>query len=372
MRRVYNTGTLCHFPAMPHSPVRVLHIVNSLGLGGTEKTVQLLVAHLDRRRFQPAVFCPMDGPRAAQIRELGVKTHIHNDLLAVLQRVEPAIVHIHRAGWPEPHTLRTIRLAGVPVVVETNVFGRHDPSSSARVIDHTLFVSHFSLDRFALERGVRVDPRRHSVLYNPVDTDALVAASPAERDFTTPAAARISRADPGKWSQLALNFVPEVVRAVPDFRYHIVGAIPEAVDFARDNNLSNHMTFHGPLVSDADIAGFLAPVSLLAHANDTGETFGLVIAEAMACGLPVVTHPCPGPRDNAQLELVEHGVTGLVAFDAAEYSQAVIHLLTHPAEARRMGRAGRDKAIALFRAQAVTARLETLYLELLARKGIRS
>nr|WP_285906323.1 glycosyltransferase [Pseudodesulfovibrio sp. SB368] len=357
---------------MPHSPVRVLHIVNSLGLGGTEKTMQLLVAHLDRSRFQPAVFCPQDGPRAEQIRKLGVKTHIDSDLLTVLQRLKPAIVHIHRAGWPETHTLRTLRLARVPVVVETNVFGRHDPSASARVIDHTLFVSRFCLDRFSQETGIRVNPRRHSVLCNPVDTDTLAAASPPERDFSTPSAARISRADPGKWSRLALDFVPEVVRAVPDFRYHIVGGIPEAVDFARDNNLAQHMIFHPPLASDVDIAAFLAPVSLLAHANDTGESFGLVIAEAMACGLPVVTHPCPGSRDNAQLELVEHGVTGLVARDAAEYAQAVIHLLTHPAEARRMGRAGRDKAAALFRAQTVTARLEALYLELLARKGIQS
>jgi glycosyltransferase involved in cell wall biosynthesis len=130
------------------------------------------------------------------------------------------------------------------------------------------------------------------------------------------------------------------------------------------------MIFHDALATDEDIAAFLGPASLLAHANDTGESFGMVIAEAMACGLPVVTHPCPGSRDNAQLELVEHGITGLVARDAGEYAEAVVFLLTHPAEARAMGRAGRDKAAALYRAQTVAARLETVYQEIITRKGI--
>ncbi len=84
----------------------------------------------------------------------------------------------------------------------------------------------------------------------------------------------------------------------------------------------------------------------------------------MAAGLPVVTHPCPGLRDNAQLELVEHGVTGLVADTVEDYAQAVLHLLRHPETARRMGEAGRRKAAALFDADAQARALEALYDEL--------
>jgi len=108
----------------------------------------------------------------------------------------------------------------------------------------------------------------------------------------------------------------------------------------------------------------------LAHANDTGESFGLVIAEAMACGLPVVTHPCEGLKDNAQLELVDQGVTGLIATSAEEYAGAVKFLFTHPEKARRMGQAGQEKAARLFRAQTVTKQLENIYLDLLKEKGI--
>jgi len=355
---------------MLESPVRVLHVAKFLGLGGTEKVMQLFVTHLDRHRFLPAVYSTEDGERATQIRESGVETHIGDDLFAVLKRFRPQVVHLHRAGWPEPSLLRPIIRAGTPVVVETNVFGRPDPSPQARIIDRTLFVSRFCLERFERETGITATPPRYSFLYNPVDTDFLAAAARPARDFSLPVIGRLSRPDPRKWSWLALDILPLLARDVPGFRCRIVGTIPEAREFVRQNGLESCVDFLDPLRTDAEIAAFLDGVSLLAHANDSGESFGLAIAEAMACGLPVVTHPAVGDRDNAQLELVEHGVTGLVAASAEDYAAAVKYLLTHPDEAQRMGRAGQTKAVRLFRAQTVTRQLEQIYLELLETKGI--
>ena len=357
---------------MSQPPVRVLHTAPSLGLGGTEKVMQLFVANLDKTRFLPAVYCPQDGERAAQIRDLGIETHIGWNLLAAIETFRPHIVHVHRAGWPDPDTLKPLKQADVPVVVETNVFGRHDPTPLAGIIDRTLFVSRFCLDRFAIEYGIRAEPPRYSFLYNPVDTDFYAAAARTDRDFSRPVIGRISRPDPGKWSGLALDILPILARDVPDFRCHVIGAIPETHAFVREHGLEQAVIFHDPVQTDAEIAAFLDNVSLLAHANDTGESFGLVIAEAMACGLPVITHPAAGFRDNAQLELVENGVTGLFASTAEEYANAVKFLFAHPDEARRMGDAGREKAARLYRARTVTAQLETIYTELLRSKGITS
>ncbi|MCM0753679.1 glycosyltransferase family 4 protein [Desulfovibrio aminophilus] len=350
-------------------PIRVLQVAKSLGLGGTEKVMQLFAAHLDRRDFQAAVHSPRDGPRGPLLRAAGIPTHVGTDLLKTLQAWKPDVVHLHRAGWPEPGLLRPLAVARVPVVVETNVFGRHDPSPSARILDRTLFVSRFCAERFAAHTGIPAQPPRYGVLYNPVDTDFFARACPP-RDLTAPAVGRLSRPDPGKWSRLALDFLPPAAAALPGLRYRIVGGIPEAEKFVRAHGLEANAEFLPPLATDEELAGFFNSVSLLTHANDTGESFGLAIAEAMAAGLPVVTHPCPGPRDNAQLELVEHGVTGLVARDAREYAEAVIFLLTHPEEARNMGEAGRAKAARLFRAQDLAARLGGIYREILTAKGL--
>lgn len=356
---------------MPESSIRVLHVSNQLSLGGTEKVMQLFVTNLDPTQFEVAVYSANDGPRAKQIRAHGINTFIGSELLDVLLKYQPQIVHVHRAGWPEPELLTPIKRARIPVVVETNVFGRHDPSPTGQVIDRTLFVSRFCLDRFAATMNIKAEPPRYSFIYNPVDTDFFIQNARADRDYSIPAAGRISRADPGKWSGLALEFLPLVVRDIPDFQYHIIGCIPRARNYIEDNGLAKNVVLYNPVQTDAEITAFLDLVSVLAHANDTGESFGLVIAEAMACGLPVITHPSDGLKDNAQVELVDDGVTGLVATNAEEYANALKYLFSHPEEARRMGLAGQEKAARLYRAQVVTRQLEAVYRELLDIKGIK-
>ncbi len=348
------------------TPRKVLHVLGGLGLGGTEKTMQLLAAHMDPARYEPHVHAFADGPRRAQLTALGVPVHVGPDLLRTAARVRPEVLHLHRAGWPEPRLLRDVRLVGAPAVVETNVFGRHDPSPGARIIDRHLFVSEFCRARYGAVHGQDVSGPRHRVLYNPVDTDRFAACGPGRED-APPVVARVSRPDPDKWSGLGLEFLPHLLRAVPGAVYRVIGATPEVREWFAARGLAGHVELCDPVADDAALADFLGRARVMAHANDTGETFGMVIAEAMAAGLPVVTHPCPGLRDNAQLELVEDGVTGLVAATAEDYAAAVARLLADPDLARRMGAAGRDKARRLYRAQVVAARLMDLYDELFSR-----
>jgi len=369
---------------MARHPIPVLHVVKALGPGGTEKTMQLLVTGLTRHEassgpgFSPAVWSAQDGERGAILRRHGIPVFTGPDIADAVRAHRPAIIHIHRAGWPEPELLEPIRrlrrpahpgcpLPMLPAVVETNVFGRLDDSPSGEAIDCTLFVSRFCAGRYAHLHGRPTNPPRFDVLYNPVDTDYLAehTTPPRDRDFTRPVIGRISRPDPGKWSALALDFLPLLVRRHPGLEYRIIGGTGQARSFVEAHGLGKHVRFYPEFVEDAELAGFLDGLSVLAHANDTGESFGMVIAEAMACGLPVVTHPCPGWRDNAQLELVEHGVTGLVAATAGEYADALDLLLSEPDTALRMGLAAREKAQRLYRVQTIVRQLETLYASLL-------
>jgi glycosyltransferase involved in cell wall biosynthesis len=61
----------------------------------------------------------------------------------------------------------------------------------------------------------------------------------------------------------------------------------------------------------AELAQLLSGADVLVFPSLT-DTFGLVMIEALACGLPVAAFPVPGPRD-----VIEPGVTGVLHRDLA-------------------------------------------------------
>jgi len=88
------------------------------------------------------------------------------------------------------------------------------------------------------------------------------------------------------------------------------------------------------------------------------ETFGLVALEAALMGRPVVV-----TRAGALPEVVAHGETGLVVDkeDDQGVAEAVAFLLENPEKARRMGEAGRERALRNFGLQACIGRYDELY-----------
>ena len=64
------------------------------------------------------------------------------------------------------------------------------------------------------------------------------------------------------------------------------------------------------------------------------EGFGLVIIEAMACGIPVVSTDCPyGPS-----EIITNGKTGLLAkMDVQDLADKMEWMIIHDAERQQMG-----------------------------------
>ncbi len=94
-------------------------------------------------------------------------------------------------------------------------------------------------------------------------------------------------------------------------------------------------------VSDEEKRDLLAACDLLAMPSRT-DSFGIVYLEAWACGKPVV-----GAKTWGVMDVIDDGKDGLlVPFgDVPALSQAIDHLLDDPRDARRMGEAGRVKAL---------------------------
>jgi glycosyltransferase involved in cell wall biosynthesis len=91
------------------------------------------------------------------------------------------------------------------------------------------------------------------------------------------------------------------------------------------------------------------------------DAFGKTLAEAMACGTPVVCFDATGPR-----EIVDHQVNGYKAepFDPRDLSKGIDWVLNYP-EPEKLSKAAREKVIREFDSHVAASRYVQLYEEVL-------
>lgn len=156
---------------------------------------------------------------------------------------------------------------------------------------------------------------------------------------------------------------PEVVRAVPDARLVIAGG-GEALPMTRE------LVHQSPASGNIDVLGFVPNEDLpalwrRAHVfamPSRKEGFGIVYAEAMRHGLPVIA----SVHDAGQ-EVNQHGVTGFnVDLDKQEnLPHKIIELLRHPDLCVRLGRQGAERWKSHYRYSAFQSRIENKLRDLI-------
>jgi glycosyltransferase involved in cell wall biosynthesis len=187
---------------------------------------------------------------------------------------------------------------------------------------------------------------------------------PDAADPGAPVGAIVGHVSPTKRTAMALDVASLVAAEMPGFRLRVIGAAQfRDEDFALERELHERVGAD-PALAEAveftgrtgDVAGALAGAGMLLHCRPD-EPFGIALIEAMALGLPVVAPAAAGP-----LEIVEHGVTGLLyePGETGAAADAVLRLLRDRDYATRLGATARERVSERFdvdRQLAATRRL---------------
>ena len=134
-----------------------------------------------------------------------------------------------------------------------------------------------------------------------------------------------------------LDALPIISRFIPDIRVLIAGpGDSEEVLEKVDPQLRDRVEFLGK-ISEEDKADFLASVSLYIAPNTGGESFGIILAEAMAGGATVVASDIPAFAD-----VLGDGQYGALfeSENSENLAKVIIDLLRDDAKRRELAAAG--------------------------------
>ena len=199
--------------------------------------------------------------------------------------------------------------------------------------------------------------------FDPIDFDEFPSTS---REFSW-TIGRCSRPDDQKWHTACVDMLPKVWRKAPQMRCRFRGATPRIKARLQTLGIADRVELSEPTVGIAD---FYRGLDVYTHGARIGEGYGIVLAEAMASRLPVVTVATPQRKKcNAQAEVVEHNLTGFVVRYAWQYADAVIELLKNPTLREQFGERGYEKARDQFEASKLTRKLEALYTDVMGHSG---
>jgi glycosyltransferase involved in cell wall biosynthesis len=382
-----NTGT-----------VKILHIIDHLGLGGAQNLLVDLVCHLDRDKYDPIVCAVRESGGTGAVQDLrgaGVKTICMGRqrwdvrklpwLIQLIRRERPHIVHTHLTAASVLGRL-SAAMCGTPVVIQHDHSGANHWKSSPflfalfwpidralnRFTDHTIACSQW-VSRFDKRvRGIPGD--KLTVVHNYVDLQrfdpALYDASEPRRTLGPPeqtVVGTVGRLSKVKGIEYALKAAKLVVSEGWDIRLVVVGDGPlraELESHADELGIRDRVLF----------TGYRQDVPLLMKAFDifvlpsVSEPFGMVVAEAMAMGKPVVASDVGGVS-----EMVVDGRNGLLVApgDSTALAEAMRQLLNDEELVNELGSNGRRTVEEQFDLDTMVRRTENVYSTLLAGGDLR-
>jgi phosphatidylinositol alpha-mannosyltransferase len=163
--------------------------------------------------------------------------------------------------------------------------------------------------------------------------------------------------EPRKGLQVLLDSLPIVARFIPNVRYLIAGP-GESKDFLKeiDPQLRNRIKFLGKL-TDEDKASFLKSIKIYVAPNTGGESFGIILTEALSAGTAVVASDIP-----AFEAVLENGEAGALFIneDSEDLAKTLVSMLKDDQKRNRLASNGKLSA-QKYDWQVVAEQIESVY-----------
>lgn len=272
----------------------------------------------------------------------------------VLERERFDVLHLHEPMTPVT-CIATLAMATEPIVATHHASGELGwmklglPAWGflAGRIDQRIAVS-----ERARESAARWLPGEYEIVPNGVLIPPHV--EPAGREHTVTFA---GRHEPRKGLQVLLRAWPEI-HARSGARLQVCGSDPLAVRLllTRLRVPDDGIDILGFLSQD-DLTALLSRTKALVAPSLGGESFGMVLTRAFACGLPVVASDIPGYREVTTPETS----VSVPPDDPAAVVDAVAGLLADEPRRARMGAAARTLAVERYAWSDIARRLEGIY-----------
>ncbi|MEA1884582.1 MAG: glycosyltransferase family 4 protein [Thermotogota bacterium] len=370
-------------------PKKILYIT-SVGLHwGSEKSLFLLVNHINRNKFSPFVLT-VSGSLQRELKKNNIPYSIYNSqtltkkeiikfislvfrLVSFIKKEKFNLIHtndIHSAQY----SVLAARLAGVPSVLHirnTDLAGWLGWKNKLifKIASKIIAISR-KVKESLLEIGVAAD--KIQVIPNAVDLDEFnldISGKPyrdeigvADGEFLIGVVGRIT---PHKGQDIFIQAIPDILNFFPNAKFTIIGEdttsngdfIIQLQQLAAELKLETKVYF----------SAFKANVPQIMKALDVlvvpslSEPFGRVVIEAMAAKTPVVASRVGGIPD-----IIKDGVNGILVplKNPKAISEAVIRLLSDKDLYYNICQNGRKTVEELFSIPKHVEKVEKLYQSL--------
>ena len=315
------------------SPIRVAYVFPQGDIGGAEvATLRIMGAH-DRERVDPTAILIQDGPIAEQLATLGIplvcasevprlrradeRRKARNWITATLGGLGAHLQHSVMA-WTHSLAGPAAGAAGIP-----EVWFRHTPPNPRSGLDwhagltRTRCVINNSAFTAAKQRHFNPRGFPSTVIRPPVEVDPDADGAAVRNEVgigeDTLLATVPGRLQRPKGQDVAARALARAAAGAPDLHLLVVGDAAFGLDadfpdrlraLALELGLTRRIHFLG---FQRDMSAVYAASDIVLSPSTLPEGFGLVVAEGLAAGKPVVAS-----RVGALPELIEDGVNGLL------------------------------------------------------------